>query len=571
MTTLGVLRSQHSLFILGNIIMLIYCAAYVLAGQHVFLNPIDGLDSNMVWYKVLLGQQAVFANNEALVEGMIGLQPRLVYPPQFDLILWLYMAFPAYLAFSINFTLIHFVAFLSMYALLKKVLPLIMANAPYFQLELFIVGGALLFGLIPFWTYGGLSSAGLPLIGLSFFAITEKKWIQALLYSGVFALYSSLFLVGVFLLVIYLSFVVYELLRKGTRQHVKGHMINIIWMSCIYVLVEYRMFLSIVVSDFVSHRSLVNMPSFSWDLSDLFSLPLLYSALYGQWHAGVLFGLIPIVALLLTSYFLWQKDTPSHLKRIIKWYLIILVLVLLVGHPWVEQLIASLPILGMMQWDRFYFLIPFSATFCFVLLFAYSSLRLKSLTYAYLSLALFCSLYYIGKDYHWNNLLRKQLGMYYAGSTYTEFYDTETYKSIRQSLEKDYYGRIVSLGLEPAKAVFNGIRSADGYLATYQAKSKKDMGKVIQGELQKNESIASYFYGWGNRCYFFNSEIGKNLLQPKDLILKAMDYDFEKMKSLGITHLISAYEISDQVISDRLLKLQQVKSKSGMLYVFRLI
>jgi hypothetical protein len=66
---------------------------------------------------------------------------------------------------------------------------------------------------------------------------------------------------------------------------------------------------------------------------------------------------------------------------------------------------------------------------------------------------------------------------------------------------QDY--RVVSIGLHPAVAQYNGLYTLDTYNNFYPLSYKHQFLNIIAPELNKNKSLKSYFDLWGGRCYIF--------------------------------------------------------------------
>ena len=67
--------------------------------------------------------------------------------------------------------------------------------------------------------------------------------------------------------------------------------------------------------------------------------------------------------------------------------------------------------------------------------------------------------------------------------------------------------RVVSLGIDPAAAYYQGFYCLDGYLNNYSLDYKDKFRKIIQPELDKSEYLADYYDDRGNRCYLYSAEI----------------------------------------------------------------
>ena len=106
-----------------------------------------------------------------------------------------------------------------------------------------------------------------------------------------------------------------------------------------------------------------------------------------------------------------------------------------------------------------------------------------------------------------------------------EFYAVELFKDIDEfiGLPKENY-RVVSIGLHPAIAQYNGFFTLDTYNNFYPLSYKYEFRKIIAQELAKNKMLKTYYDEWGSRCYIFVDELGKK-------------YDFKKTSTKEINHL----------------------------------
>ena len=69
---------------------------------------------------------------------------------------------------------------------------------------------------------------------------------------------------------------------------------------------------------------------------------------------------------------------------------------------------------------------------------------------------------------------------------------------------EDY--RVVSLGIDPAAALYHGFYCLDGYSNNYSLEYKHRFREIIAPELAKSEYLEDNFDHWGNRCYLFSAE-----------------------------------------------------------------
>ncbi len=116
----------------------------------------------------------------------------------------------------------------------------------------------------------------------------------------------------------------------------------------------------------------------------------------------------------------------------------------------------------------------------------------------------------------------------------------------RIGMPKENY-RVVSLGLSPTIAQYNGFYTLDGLQSVYDLNYKKQFRKIFVGEIEKSDAIKEYFDGWGNRCYIFSSELGKEYrliwLINGSSARSEFSFDVQAFRDLGGKYVISAAEI----------------------------
>src|SRR5699024_11566111 len=102
--------------------------------------------------------------------------PRSALQSAFDGVVWLYVLFEPFTAYTINQTIMRFVAFLGMFLLLKH--HVIKQD----HKRIITIGVDLGFALLHFWPSGALSIAGLPFALIIFLFFINKGIIIPNLY-----------------------------------------------------------------------------------------------------------------------------------------------------------------------------------------------------------------------------------------------------------------------------------------------------------------------------------------------------------------------------------------------------
>jgi hypothetical protein len=133
---------------------------------------------------------------------------------------------------------------------------------------------------------------------------------------------------------------------------------------------------------------------------------------------------------------------------------------------------------------------------------------------------------------------------------YGEFYDTKLFSELMNDLnvKPDYSTKVVSVGMLPSVAEYNGFYTIDSYRVNYPLEYKHKFRKVIAKELEKDDVLRKYFDEWGSRCYVFSSELnqqGNRYLcgKKEDISLENLEIDTQVLKDLGCEYILSSVDI----------------------------
>lgn len=97
--------------------------------------------------------------------------------------------------------------------------------------------------------------------------------------------------------------------------------------------------------------------------------------------------------------------------------------------------------------------------------------------------------------------------------TILEKFQVEEYADLREQIESSSsMPGVLSVGLDPMIAAFNGFRSYDGYVFNYEMSYKRKFRPIIQKVLHKDLILRDYFDSWGNRVYAFTKPGGVHSL-----------------------------------------------------------
>ena len=544
-------------FILPVLVIFAYVSPYIILKEDSFVLIHDHLDSNLLHFKILAGSDMIFSSRSTIVDQFMSVS-RSSLGNELDFTLLLFFLFEPFNAFVIDQILIRLIAFLGMYLLLNRYV-FKSKEKPY------LTAIAVLYSILPFYPLVGLSVAGLPLIVYVFlnlrFGIDKRSdWIVLIL----FPFYSS-FLFSIFFLIILISFV--WLLDVYNKKVKKKFILALFILITLYLLANYRyvdIFLLGVNGDFVSHRT------------EFFSTPYglkrsigksIYHFLFGQYHASSLHTiLIPFISIVFfINLFSKKKD---HLILILSfltgaislWYGFIGSEFL---NPLISLLFSKIPI----QLSRFYILGPliwftlFALTVRYIIT-NYNFKILRSIVWIMIGLSFINMIYKSDfiNEYRKNNI------------TYAQFYSKNLFQNIEKFINKDQSSyKVVSIGIHPSIASYNGFYTLDGYSTVYSLNYKYQFREIIAQELEKNQILKKYYDRWGSRVYIFADQIGINYLRKKNAVYPInINLNTSELYDMGGRYIFSTYKIKNYVENNlQLLKIFSNEKSVWKIYLYK--
>ena len=542
-----------------------FLAATYARGPHSYVRVNDHLDGIVPLYRVLAETQPVVGGLHDRVDAIFGGLPRNSMPSTLHLGVLLYYVLSPFWAHVANEAVMRLLAFGGMALLLRRHL-LPEAGA------LVIHGTALCFALLPFLPLAYGSIAGQPLLLFALLNLRRGRaspwdWLVVTL----FPVYSSLVFVGFFVLLGLGLLAVHDLWR--TRRWPTRLVGAGLVMTALYAGSEYRLLQQTLFdTDYISHRSEFvraqgSLPhaahaAFRTLLLDhhhapSVQLPFLLLTALGAVAAGI--GEVRARAgrlrprAIVTA--LRSRSAPAS-----RWPDLVLVLALCVAASLLAglwewrpvQAVVESPLSGPLRMFNFQRVAWFQPML-FGLAFAYAlhdlSDRRRLGTRAVLVL--------VGLQAAWavwngNGPAERRAG----GFTFADYYSTPLFQEIRDHVGRppETY-RVVSLGLTPGIALYNGFRVLDGFVNDYPIEYKRRFRRVIARELEKDPFLAKLFDDWGGHVDLFSSELGKvsgysRRVYTKHAERRAVDHleiDVPALRELGADYVLSAVEIRNSV------------------------
>jgi hypothetical protein len=553
------MKTEKILILLAFIIIIIYLSPLFILGEHAHIRVHDNLDSNIAWYKVLARSGEMFGTFNATIPQIINGLPRNSFGSEFSGIVWLYVLFPTMVAYGLSQAITRIFAFLGMYALLKDHF---LKESKYRYIR---VGVALAFSLTPFWPSGMLSTLGMPLALWTFLNIRKgiKTW-KNILVLTLLPFYSSIVLGFFFFLSAMGVFWIVDAI-KSKRIHLR-FICALVYMTSIYMLVEYRLVYSFLFSTEPNSRD----EYFHAHLPLLRALKLtIKNYVLGHTHVMTVHGLF-ILPVLFMAFFVVMVQ-KRWIKERLFLFLFFLNFALSAWYAfWFYE--GWLPIL-----ERFHFLDTFNfARYHFLrplVIYVSFALGLKILwehckswrtTIHFFLISQLLLLAVFNDEFVYQNK-----------PSVKEFFAENQFQEIKQYINRpveDY--RVASIGIHPAIAQYNGFYTLDTYNNFYPLKYKHEFRRIIEKELEKNKRIQKYFDKWGGRCYFFTSELGKSYMFKKHSKkkLEKVHLNLSPFKKMGGEYLFSGIPILNA--EENGLSLQKVfesKSSAWKIYLYKVI
>lgn len=160
--------------------------------------------------------------------------------------------------------------------------------------------------------------------------------------------------------------------------------------------------------------------------------------------------------------------------------------------------------------------------------------------------------------------------------TWQQFYAEDLFRQVDDLIgrPKEEY-RVVSLGIYPAAASYNGFYCLDAYSNNYDVEYKHEFRKVISGELIKSDYLTDWFDHWGNRCYIVLAQTNNYFTFEKrwGTVIRDTDLAWEQLRTMGCDYIISAaYIIDADRMGLKLLNEEPIESENSWyrLFVYQL-
>jgi len=521
-------QPQKRIILLAQLTILLYYLPYFILGENANILIHDNLDSNVTWIKILLDNNAVFSFPSKVVNQVLNGIPRYSIYATYDISLIIFKIFGVYFGYVINKLFISFIGFWGMFLLLRKhFLPCSNSNIQYIS-----VGVSLIFALLPFWSFSG-SVQGLPFVLFAFLNLrnNNKKFYNYLIIL-LFAFYSSLVLSGIFFIVVLSVVFVYDTIKS--RKINIPFFFGLVLLSFSYLLSHFPLIYGVLFNSAETHRLEFYNESIGYKSAILKSADLF---LRGQYHAHSLHMLfvLPVSVILVVFY----KSFNKTVKLIFAFIILTSLFYGFKDQHLIKPILDKVSNIIPIQLQRFHFLHPMFWSILLAVVLSWAASRIKYSKVFIFSVLILQLAYVIEHHEIWINR---------STPTFKEFYSEATFMKIKDVIDRpvDSY-KVISIGLHPAVAQYNGFNTLDGYFPSYSLKYKHEFRRVIGNELDRDESLKNYFDNWGSRCYAFSSELGRDFVSKKKEPINNLEYNFQYLETMGGEYIISVAPISESM------------------------
>ncbi|UOQ92974.1 DUF6044 family protein [Halobacillus shinanisalinarum] len=530
--------SKNKWIVIGCLIIVAYLMPYYILGEDTHIRVHDNLDSNIVWYKILAESGQIFAPPGTTLPYAVNGLPRSALSSSLDLMVWLYVWFEPFTAYTINQTIMRFVGFFGMYGLLRF---LFQTRDGVKKLQLIAVGVSVGFALLPFWPSGALSIAGLPLALLAFLNIRKFGRRTSKLYWLIIVLlpfHSSLILSFVFFLALMgLVWIVDWFRTKRVNMSFLG---ALFLMGSIYLIKNYTVIISMFFSGgFTSHRE-----EFDLGHNSLAGTIRLFNKnfIFAHTHDMSLHQQVILPAVILAVFIaIYKRIKPNRLAVAMTMNFLLSLWYAFWYWEGFRVLKDESMILNTFNFSRIHFLHPlfWYMAFAFALVIVWKNLKLGKPIVIVLMVVQIGIVFGLNEEKKYSEI---------GTPTFEEFYSQDLFNNIKKYIGKapsNY--QVVSVAMHPTIAQYNGMHTLDTYNTTYPLSYKHKFRKIIAPELEKNQNLESYFDTWGGRLYMYVGELGKDYVFSKnsDEVIEQLDINTEQLQQMGGDYVLSALPIEN--------------------------
>ena len=559
-------RRAQIWFFLGILAVLVMGIPYIILGQDAIFVYHDQLDGEVIAY--LLKARHLWDGSGILPEFMNGAAKTALTLPAPACVL-LYRWLPAWAALACMQVFGSLTGYLGMYLLLMYVAGGSQKLSRRQGMTAFLaMAVGCLYAYLPFLPVYGLSQYGLPLLLYCVLRLGEadgnrKTYITAYLYVIFLGVNSSLVLAGFAVLGIWALWEVITLLKKRFRA---GQGIGWLLLLTVYLLENGALLREIIgrVGE-VSHKSEYSLtPVAFW--GQLWTNLLQGGQHSVDYHRWILVLVVCFVATtgIRVGISAGDKKSVTGLEKALFLSCGGILLFAFTAAVWDSgvgvSIRSGLGALKGFQANRVLWLSPclwyFALGCCLLMAVEYLPGKQETvegarkwLTAVGMLLAVGVMLLTAAQVLLESNLkpnVQKMMDPDYSAMSFRDYYAVGVLDQVQQYIRDNFAEepetyRVVSLGIDPAAALYHGFYCLDGYSNNYDLAYKHRFREIIAPELAKSEYLTEQFDGWGNRCYLYSAECpGYYTVQKGGFYFQNYEINAQSLKELGGRYLLSA-------------------------------
>lgn len=541
--------SSKAPWLVGTFVLLVHLLPRVVLGKHSVITTHDGLDSDIL-YRVLLAKPGRLFDYAGEIPELLNGVPRLAYPTGVSLSALLFFLLDPYWAYVTLEQAVHGIGFAAMYFLLRDHLPQPLPSS--FRLLV-----AATFAFLPFYSIYEASISGQPAVAWALLhlykGVTGKRRYIAFGLLALFPCVSVLPTAGAFMVAIVL--VAAGITCLVQRKWHRDVWLGIATLIAAYCIVDYPFVQSMLTHSYVSHREDWT-PASSWRRYVRDSYDLFYE---GHYHASS----VPTVCIWMMTVTMLIGAVRRQFR--VMWTMAFFLLVLLAlsyattlhltpPFGWLRARVHFLRIVNVRTYWSAGPVCLFG--FAVALYFWWSAWRYRIPAVLILLFELFWVLNdppetenELAANYY--ELAARIRGKGSKQVTYADFLASPVYEQVKEyiGLPPESY-RVISVGIDPARAAFNGFYCADGYHNNYPLEYKARFRKAIANNLRRDDWAAWRYDDWGSRVYAFIPGAHKSGYRPQKRIRKKPIEDFSlkvsALRELGVKYVLTAARFADE-------------------------
>lgn len=543
-------RNSHWIIVIG--FLLFASLLFFVRGEKSVIAVHDNLDLFTPQYQMMKDTGTFFSR-----DGMVPFldeSSRNELPSEINLYTMLYFLFPSYYAYVIGYLLKVLLAIFGGYFLAKDIL-----KDRFDEYKKLVVLAGLGYGILNLFPNFGISFSSIPLLILIIRKINNKSgllWYLALLLYPTVSYFSYF---GFFILGYLCIYFIYRWIK--TRHFPWRILISIILLSLSYIGCEYRLFSTMLFSNYETIRSSMVIASLSFGeiVNEIIS-----SFMYGDMHseASQAIFIMPLCLVFLvyeTIIYIRKKEVRKIFKDPFFGVMLFIFLNSVIYGIYNSEAVRGvfefiLPPLSGFQFSRTIFFNPF---LWYVALFIVAKriydmlpkakfisgvIILVAILVTLLSNTRYNDIYHTSYDIAKETLSSKRSN----DLSYEEFFSEKLFDKVKEEI--GYDGEwAAAYGFYPAVLEYNEIRTIDGYLGYYSQAYKDDFRKIIAPALDKQPGSAAYYDNWGARCYLFSGQYSSivNAYRDYEYTNDELCINTDAFKNVGGRYIFSRVKLDN--------------------------